>query len=169
MAAPMVLISVGNRHPRERGSRACSWLEQGGTAKARRLWIPAFAQGCPENRAGLWRCRPARPINIQAGQQPLCALQRGEGPVAREPLAHGLDPWGRDGEVGDAANRIGGRLTLPSPPGRRGERVKRAPLEQNLAATLFKDCPSTLPGLPCAFAEMTNNLLNFDVHFWVSL
>jgi hypothetical protein len=26
----------------------------------------------------------------------------------------------REGEVGDAANRLGGPLTLPSPPGRRG-------------------------------------------------
>jgi hypothetical protein len=31
-----------------------------------------------------------------------------EGPVAREPSAHGLDPWGWEGEVGHTAHRTVG-------------------------------------------------------------
>ncbi len=48
-----------------------------------------------------------------------------EGPVAREPSAHGLDPWGREGEVGGAANRLVGppHPTLsPRPAGGEGKK-----------------------------------------------
>jgi hypothetical protein len=40
-------------------------------------------------------------------------------------------------------------LTVPSPPGRRGERVKRALSEPAFAATPFDDFPSTFPRPPC--------------------
>ena len=44
-----------------------------------------------------------------------------EGPVAREPSAHGLDPWGWEGEVGVVTGRSAGSPTSPrpSPPPRR--------------------------------------------------
>jgi hypothetical protein len=51
-----------------------------------------------------------------------------EGPGAREPSAHGLDSWGREGELGEAARPgSGSPLTLPSPPAGGGE--GRAPVE----------------------------------------
>jgi hypothetical protein len=52
----------------------------------------------------------------RTGKTALSALRgEREGPGAREPSAHGLDPWGREGEVGEAANRLGGP-PLPYPP-----------------------------------------------------
>ena len=41
----------------------------------------------------------------------------------------GPDPQGWEGEVGGATNRLVAPLTLPSPPGQRGERVKGASSE----------------------------------------
>jgi hypothetical protein len=69
-----------------------------------------------------------RPLRVlPRGQNPSPPFRgEREGPVACEPSAHGLDPWGREGEVGYAVNRLGSPLTLPSPLGRWGERVKGA-------------------------------------------
>jgi hypothetical protein len=62
----------------------------------------------------------------------------------------GPDPQGWEGEVGGATNRLVGPLTLPSPPGQRGERVKGAASEPHLGANLRKAGPYTFPGQPCA-------------------
>ena len=66
-----------------------------------------------------------RPPRVLPGRQSPSPPFRGEreGPVAREPSAHGLDPWGLEGEVGDAVNRLGGPPHPSLSPRRRGERV----------------------------------------------
>jgi hypothetical protein len=77
---------------------------------------------------------------------------RGRGPTPTGPRDARAEDRLRVGRVRWAAPQTGSSvpLTLPSPPGRRGETVKRAPLEPTLAATLFKHCPSTISGQPYA-------------------
>jgi hypothetical protein len=74
------------------------------------------------NRSGGTPCG-VRQEYFQADKAPLRFRGEREGPVAREPSAHGLDPWGWEGEVGDAVNRLGGPPHPSLSPRRRGERV----------------------------------------------
>jgi hypothetical protein len=69
-----------------------------------------------------------KPINI--GDKSPSPPSRGkrEGPVAQR----------REGEVGDAVIALVGPLTLPSVPGRRGERVKLGLSEPLSGGVLFK-------------------------------
>jgi hypothetical protein len=56
--------------------------------------------------------------------------------------------------VGQTVDPLGGPLTLPSPPGRRGEREKGASLEPGFGGKpFFKDCPSTFLDSPALGGE----------------
>ncbi len=81
---------------------------------ARSVTSPRLRQGCPGKRKQLQAYRSAQPrISYQSSglQEPLSARQGGEGPLAHRRCAtrqaHArVRREGREGEVGDAANRF---------------------------------------------------------------
>jgi hypothetical protein len=73
-----------------------------------------------------------------------------EGPVAQKPQAHGLDPWGGEGEVGGSANRLAGPPHPPLSPRPAGEEDKRRDVGVTLRRQTFEKavltlCPDSSP------------------------
>ena len=101
--------------------------------------VPGAVQGCPEKRTRLQGCRPAQPDRRNSPSPPLGG--RGRGP--------------RSGKVRWAARRTGtsAPLTLPSPPGRRGERENHSRFEPNFAG---KPREKAFPRQPCGAMEMSS-------------
>src|SRR6202043_1055140 len=70
-----------------------------------------------------------------------------EGPAARKPQAHGLDPWGGEGEVGGSADRLRGPPPpplSPRPARPAGEEDKRRVVGVTLRWQIFKKAVLTL-------------------------
>ena len=89
----------------------------------------------------VWLTQSSR-IDLDNGPSPPSKGER-EGPVAREPSAYGLDPWGREGEVGSPADRPPSPCPLPPAGGGRGKKERRC--TQVCVANLCKNCPFTFP------------------------
>ena len=99
------------------------------------------AQDCP----GKWR-----PLHDCRSAQPSISVIR----FARAPLrpSGGRGRGPRSGRVRWAMPRTGSStpLTLPSPPGRRGERISKRRLREISLASFRKDSARIFPGQPCA-------------------
>ena len=134
--------------PAKAGSRA--------TVKALEPWIPAFAKGCPGKHRGFVPPRNSPPTAIFLNPLPPPAGGRGKG---------------------EGAMRQYAALPASPSPGRLRRGPSLSPLKGGEG--LFRltcDCAILrvcnrfrVPGQPCAFAGMTNNLLILRDLFWVSL